>query len=150
MEINLKTAVLVAGAVFFYVICDSVSSIMAGSYLGSFDCESNLLLRYSYQFGGVLGFLAVKFIVSSLGIALCAWVAHSSPRIVTVPQGLLLGLILAGIYVSWSNINITINGSSFWFMGLDSGITAFLILMSCVIGGFVFIKPVPKPIYLGD
>jgi hypothetical protein len=53
--------------------------------------------------------------------------------------GIMAGATGAGLFVGTSNLNIVLNGSSFWIMGVDSGTIAAFIIILCTIGGFLLI-----------
>lgn len=135
---------LFASAVVFYVAYDIISTIIAFRYLGTFQYEKSFLLKVSFDTAGVAGFIFMKVVFSMIALTLALVLIERFPKFRGVGTGMLAGATLAGFFVGTSNLNIILNGSSFWIMGLDSGTMAAIIIVVCTIAGFI-LAPAEHP-----
>ena len=135
---------LFASSVVFYVFYDIISTLAAFNYLGTFQYEKSLLLKTSYDMGGVPGFIFIKLVFSMLALYLAYLLIERFPRFRGIGLGILGGATAAGIFVGSSNLNIIFNGSSFWFLGIDSGTLAAVIIIACAVLGYLLI-PAESP-----
>jgi hypothetical protein len=135
---------LFASSVVFYVFYDIISTLAAFDYLGTFQYEKSLLLKTSFDMGGVPGFILMKLVFSLLALYLAYLLIERFPRFRGIGLGILGGATAAGIFVGSSNLNIIFNGSSFWFLGIDSGTLAAVIIVACAALGYL-LTPAEKP-----
>lgn len=142
----MKTSNLLFGSsIVFYVIYDIISTLAAFQYLGTFEYEKSTILKASFEAAGIGGFIAMKVIFSMLALYLAYLLIEHFNKFRGVGLGILAGATLAGIFVGSSNLNIVFNGSSFWVLGLDSGVIAALIILGCSVAGFL-LTPADTPI----
>ncbi len=132
-----SSKLLFVSSTVFYIFYDIFSTIAASEYLGTFDYEKSLVLKASYNAAGIPGFILIKLIISLMALYLVYLLAERNRRFRGAGLGIMAGATFAGIFVGTSNLNIVLNGSSFWIMGLDSGTIAAFIIMLCTIGGFL-------------
>ena len=141
----MKTSNLLFGsAIIFYVLYDIISTMAAFNYLGTFQYEKSFILKTAFDSAGVTGFIFIKVIFSLLALYLAYLLIEHFQKFRGVGMGILAGATAAGIFVGSSNINIVLNGSSFWVMGLDSGTIAALLILGCAVGGFL-LTPSDRP-----
>jgi len=135
---NVKSSRLLFGsAIVFYVLYDIVSTIAAFNYLGTFQYEKSFLLKASFDAAGVPGFIFMKLVFSMIALYLAFLLVERFPRFRGIGMGILGGATAAGLFVGTSNLNIVFNGSSLWFMGLDSGTIAAILILGCALVGFI-------------
>ena len=130
---------LFASSVIFYVFYDIISTLAAFNYLGTFQYEKSFLLKTSFDMAGVPGFILMKIVFSLIALYLAFLLVERFPKFRGIGLGILAGATAAGIFVGSSNLNIVFNGSSFWFMGIDSGTLAAIIIVGCAVLGFVLV-----------
>lgn len=156
-----NSRILLISAIVFFVFYDLISTILAFNYLGSFQYESSLLLRTTFDFGGVPGFILIKAGISTLLLLLVYLYLEyfhkagdegrgmNSPAVTASLNGAgigtLTGATLAGFFAGTSNLNIVLNGSSIWLMGLDSGTVAMALVIGSSILGFLAV-PAGMPV----
>ena len=141
----MKTSNLLFGsAIIFYVLYDIISTMAAFNYLGTFQYEKSFILKTAFDSAGVTGFIFIKVIFSLLALYLAYLLIEHFQKFRGVGMGILAGATAAGIFVGSSNMNIVLNGSSFWVMGVDSGTIAALLILGCAVGGFL-LTPSDKP-----
>lgn len=125
----MKTSrLLVITSIVFYVFYDIVSTIAAYHYLGTFEYERSTLIRAAFYAAGLPGFVSIKVIVSTAAILAAYVLMERYRQFRGMGAGILAGATCAGIFVGTSNLNILLNGSSIWLLGLDSGTVATLII----------------------
>jgi hypothetical protein len=134
-----SSKLLFASSTLFYVFYDIFSTIAASEYLGTFDYEKSLVLKASYNAGGMAGFILIKLLFSLMALSLVYLLVERNHRFRGAGLGIMAGATGAGLFVGTSNLNIVLNGSSFWIMGVDSGTIAAFIIILCTIGGFLLI-----------
>ena len=151
-----NSRLLLLSAILCFVFYDLITTIVAFNYLGSFQYESSLLLRTTFDVGGVPGFILIKAGISTLLLLLVYLHIEyftkagdegrgiNSP-IVTASLngagiGTLMGATIAGLFAGTSNLNIVLNGSSIWLMGMDSGTIAMAIIIGSSILGFLAVS----------
>ena len=142
----MKTSnLLFATSILFYVLYDIISTMAAFSYLGTFQYEKSFILKSAFDAAGVWGFILIKVLFSVIALYLAYLLIEPYRKFRGVGLGILAGASVAGLFVGSSNMNIVLNGSSFWVMGLDSGTVAALLILGCAIGGFL-LTPAEKPV----
>lgn len=135
---------LFASSIIFYVFYDIISTLAAYNYLGTFQYEKSFLLKTSFDMGGVAGFILMKLVFSMLALYFAFLLIEHFPKFRGVGLGILGGATAAGIFVGSSNLNIVFNGSSFWFLGIDSGTLAAVIILGSATMGYI-LTPVERP-----
>ena len=135
---------LFASSIVFYVLYDIISTMAAFNYLGTFQYEKSFILKTAFDSAGVTGFIFIKVIFSLLALYLAYLLIEHFQKFRGVGMGILAGATAAGIFVGSSNMNIVLNGSSFWILGLDSGTVAALLILGCAVGGFL-LTPSDRP-----
>ena len=135
---------LFGSAILFYVLYDIVSTMAAFNYLGTFQYEKSFILKTAFDSAGVMGFIFIKVVFSLMALYLAYLLIEHFKKFRGVGMGILAGATAAGIFVGSSNLNIVLNGSSFWVMGLDSGTIAALLILGCAVGGFL-LTPSDRP-----
>ena len=133
------SGLLFTSSIVFYVLYDIVSTIAAFDYLGTFEYEKSIILKASFDAAGLWGFILIKVLFSVAALYLAYLLVERFHRFRGVGMGILAGATLAGIFVGSSNLNIILNGSSFWLMGVDSGTIAALLIVGCAAAGFLLI-----------
>lgn len=83
------------------------------------------------------GFILIKIIFSLMALCLAYLLVEHFRRFRGIGLGILAGATAAGLFVGTSNLNIVLNGSSFWLMGLDSGTVAVLLIIGCAVAGLL-------------
>ena len=139
MRLNLLSFLLLTSLV-FYIILDLVSTVLAYYYLGTFQYEGSAIMRMSFDLAGIPGFIVVKTGLALVALLLAYWLGSSNGWY-GLSAGLLLGASLAGLFVSISNLDILVNNTSIWILGLNSGTIGALIVFGSVIYGTIMIKP---------
>lgn len=117
----------------------------AFNYLGTFQYEKSFILKTAFDSAGVTGFIFIKVVFSLLALYLAYLLIEHFHKFRGVGMGILAGASAAGLFVGSSNMNIVLNGSSFWVLGLDSGTIAALLILGCAVGGFL-LTPADKPV----
>ncbi len=152
---------LLISAIVCFVFYDLITTILAFNYLGSFQYESSFLLKTIFNIGGVPGFILMKAGFSTILLLLVYLHVeyfhkaglegsdeHSPAAIASLHGagiGTLAGATIAGLFAGTSNLNILLNGSSIWLMGIDSGTIAIVIVIgSCILGCLAV--PAGKPV----
>ena len=110
---------LLLSAVVFYVLYDIVSTMAAYNYLGSFEYEKSFLIKSAFDLAGIPGFIAIKAVMSAAAILAAYMLMEYYTRLKAFGAGILAGASVAGLFVGTSNLNILVNGSSFWIFGID-------------------------------
>jgi hypothetical protein len=156
-----NSRLLLISAIVCFVFYDLISTILAFNYLGSFQYESSLLLRATFDIGGVPGFILIKAGISTLLLILVYLHVEYYPKAMGEETGMnspaitaglrgagigtLAGATIAGFFAGTSNLNIVLNGSSIWLMGIDSGTVAMALVIGSSVLGFLAV-PAGKPI----
>ncbi|OPY26563.1 MAG: hypothetical protein A4E28_02454 [Methanocella sp. PtaU1.Bin125] len=128
---------LLSTSIICYVLYDIVSTLAAYAYLGSFEYEKSVLIKSAFELAGVPGFIAIKMTVSLIAIAAAFMLMERYVQFRGLGVGVLSGATLAGLFVGTSNMNILVQGSSIWLLGMDSGTVAAIIICGCSLGGFL-------------
>ena len=136
MIVRLSRLLLIS-SVICYVLYDIVSTLAAYSYLGSFEYEKSFLIKSAFQLAGIPGFIAIKMVVSLIAIAAAYLLMERYEQFLGLGVGVLSGATAAGLFVGTSNMNILLQGSSIWLLGLDSGTVASIIICGCSLLGFL-------------
>lgn len=131
---------LLVSSIMSYVLYDTISTLAAYNFLGTFEYEKSMVIKASYDAAGIPGFLLVKILFSTLAIFLAYMLMERQKKFLGAGTGMLAGATIAGMFVGTSNFNIVLNGSSIWILGLDSGTIAALIIVTCTIAGHVIIR----------
>jgi hypothetical protein len=139
---------LLVSSVICYIGFDIFSTLVAYSYLGTFEYERSTLIREAFNLAGLPGFILIKVLVSLLAISAAFWLMERYEQFRGLGAGVLCGATVAGLFVGTSNINILYQGSSIWLLGLDSGTVATIIICGCSLLGLLATgrftsKPVP-------
>lgn len=137
--------VLLYFSIIFFGFYDLLSTLVAYNYLGSFEYETGALPNILYMLGGVNGFIIGKaVIVGMCGLVIYA-IMDAYGEIRSVGRGLMIGMILSGILVGSSNLNIMVNGQSFEIGGVAINNIVISILAGSIASGIVymFIHDVP-------
>lgn len=132
-----QSSLLFASSIVCYVLYDIISTIAAFNYLGTFQYEKSFLLKASFEAAGMPGFVLIKIIFSLMALCLAYLLVEHFRRFRGIGLGILAGATAAGLFVGTSNLNIVLNGSSFWLMGLDSGTVAVLLIIGCAVAGLL-------------
>lgn len=132
-----QSSLLFASSIVCYVLYDIISTIAAFNYLGTFQYEKSFLLKASFEAAGMPGFILIKIIFSLMALCLAYLLVEHFRRFRGIGLGILAGATAAGLFVGTSNLNIVLNGSSFWLMGLDSGTVAVLLIIGCAVAGLL-------------
>jgi hypothetical protein len=159
-ELFVKIAkLLLISAIVCFVLYDIITTVIAFDYLGSFQYETSFLLKNSFGIAGVPGFILAKAAISIIALLLVYLYIEYFPtlchdndgltRLATTcvngaGLGILAGATMAGLFVGTSNLNIPLNGSSIWLLGLDSGTVAIAIIIAGVAIGSVA-APLNRP-----
>lgn len=156
-----KSRLLLISAIVCFVLYDIISTILAFNYLGSFQYESSFLLKTTFDAGGIPGFILMKAGISMLLLLLVylhvehfqkpggegqgAHLPMVNASLHGAGIGILTGATMAGLFAGTSNLNIVLNGSSIWLMGIDSGTIAMALIIGSSILGFLAV-PTGKPV----
>jgi hypothetical protein len=152
-ELFVKIAKLfLISAIVCFVLYDIITTVIAFDYLGSFQYETSFLLKNSFGIAGIPGFILAKASISIIAILLVyLYIEHLHPSchdddgltslattcVNGAGLGILAGTTMAGLFVGTSNLNIPLNGSSIWLLGLDSSTIGIAIILASVAIGSV-------------
>lgn len=136
-DIVRMSKLLLVTSVIFYVIYDVISTLAAFNYLGSFEYEKSMLIKFAFDLAGIPGFIGVKVALSMIAILIAYSLIQRYEKFRGFGKGVLAGATLSGLFVGTSNFNIVLNGSSIWLMGMDSGTIAAVIILGCSFAGYV-------------
>ncbi len=130
--------VLLAIAILSFIMYDSATTLIVADYLGSWGYETSTIIRHAQDSFGMLGFMIVKIILCMLCLSLLYLITGLQKQTEMLAHTLYLGFSMTGLYAGTSNLNIILNGTSFYLLGLDAQKTCILILaLSMVIGLFL-------------
>ncbi len=126
---------LLAIAILTFILYDGATTIIVADYLGSWGYETSAVIRQAQDNFGMLGFMFVKIMLCMLCLSLLYLITGLQKQTEMLAHTLYLGFTITGLYAGTSNLNIILNGTSFYLLGLDAQKTCILILaLSMVVG----------------
>ncbi len=128
---------LLAIAILTFILYDSATTLIVANYLGSWGYETSGLIRQAQGTFGVLGFMIVKIILCGMCLALVYLITGLQKQTEALANSLYCGFAMTGLYAGTSNLNIIMNGVSFYFFGVDAQKASLLILALSIVAGLL-------------
>jgi hypothetical protein len=123
--------------IFTLGVMDTFSTVAAINYTGGADNESNPLYRIAYSNNGMWSFIALKFAMT-IGLALAAFIVQLIwPELNCIYVCLSIGMIVGGVFVTASNLAISLGGKSITVLSMDALQFSLYILLAFSLFGAV-------------
>lgn len=126
---------------------DMMSTLVAYYYLGcDMSYEAGLAAQLFYSIGGVPFFIVGK-LVAVAAIAYSMYLMSRNPDIVEFCEIIASGVIVAGAFVSISNLKVAFYGESIWIFGIGADKITIGILFGSLIIGMLYQSGIFHRIY---
>lgn len=140
---NNRLAWLAIISFLIFGICDCLSTIYVYTVVQTFEYEQSWSMRLAFDIAGIWGFIAFKLFIVGLMVYLIYYLGKTYRNFTPLSEWIYAGVIIAGAYVSITNVWSAITLDTPQPFGLNPGLIATAILLSgFAIGTYkVYIQP---------